>query len=152
MLDLFGTEYDPSSAPRTKESTEHHAWRNMIYRCYGAKPDTKDYYNYVEKGIIVCDRWRNSFKHFLEDVGPKPSPELTLERINSKKNYEPGNCKWATWEEQLRNTSRNVVNKKIADIIREIYKSGKCDQETLAETFHLGQTTVSQIIRNETWR
>lgn len=55
----------------------------------------------------MCDEWRADFAVFLRDMGPKPSPKHTLDRINNDGNYKPGNCRWATWEEQLSNTRHN---------------------------------------------
>lgn len=83
------------------ETAELICWKNMIGRCYG-KQGLK---NYKGRGIIVCERWRNSFMDFYKDMGPKPSPELSLDRINNDGNYEPGNCRWAT-DIQQRNNQR----------------------------------------------
>ncbi len=59
----------------------------------------------------MCERWRSSFAHFMADMGPKPSPELTLERINNDGNYEPGNCKWATTAEQQANKQQRSARR-----------------------------------------
>lgn len=75
-------------------------WTEMNYRCYN--PNCKAYKNYGGRGIKVCKRWRNSFENFCADMGDKPKG-LTLERINNDRNYEPGNCKWATYKENLNN-------------------------------------------------
>lgn len=64
------------------------------------------YVSYWGRGIIMCDRWLNSFSNFLQDMGPKPKG-FSLERINNDGNYEPGNCKWATQKEQSRNKRQN---------------------------------------------
>jgi hypothetical protein len=81
------------------------AWLSMINRCYcDSTPSAK---NYKARGITVCPRWRNSFKAFIEDIGPKPHPSLTLERIDNDGNYEPGNVRWATYKEQSRNKRSN---------------------------------------------
>lgn len=85
--------------------TEWLAWSNMINRCYDkGNPQFDDYGG---RGIKVCPRWR-SFWNFLADMGKKPSPELTLERVNNNEGYSPDNCKWATRHEQTRNERRNV--------------------------------------------
>jgi len=73
----------------------------MLARC---KYDNRDNFRfYGGRGISVCERWRASFEAFLADMGPMPSPRHTLERIDVNGNYEPGNVRWATWHEQMRN-------------------------------------------------
>jgi hypothetical protein len=73
----------------------------MIQRC--VDQNGKSYPNYGGRGISVCDRWRESFTAFLADVGEKPSPGMSLDRIDNDGNYEPGNVRWATASEQNRN-------------------------------------------------
>ena len=83
-------------------STEYIAWRSMLTRCYC--PNTLHFARYGGRGIQVCERWRNSFEAFLEDVGYKPAPDLTLDRWpDNDGNYEPGNVRWATWKQQGNN-------------------------------------------------
>ena len=74
----------------------------MMTRCLWNNPERADYALYQGRGITVCDRWRE-FTDFLADMGPKPSLRHTLDRIDSDGNYEPGNCRWATPQEQARN-------------------------------------------------
>jgi len=80
-------------------------WTNMIARCeHESRPD---FDHYGGRGIRVCPRWRGSFECFLEDMGERPFPRASLDRINVDGNYEPGNVRWATQKEQTRNTRRN---------------------------------------------
>jgi hypothetical protein len=74
-------------------------WRNMINRCTNPAIG-RGWQYYGGRGIIVCDRWM-SFENFLADMGSRPEG-LTLDRLNSDSNYEPGNCRWATRSEQTR--------------------------------------------------
>lgn len=94
-----------------RPSSEYTAYRSMLARCYD--PNNISYKYYGPKGIKVCPQWlqdseAGGFKQFLLDMGPKPSPKYSLERIDGSKDYGPANCKWATALEQSSNTSRNV--------------------------------------------
>jgi hypothetical protein len=91
------TTHGCSPADWTKHTPEYRCWQNMIARC--VNPNRRDYKHYGGRGISVCERWRK-FEAFLEDMGIKPDPSLTLDRINVNGHYEPSNCRWATWSEQ----------------------------------------------------
>lgn len=88
------------------QSAEYKVWAGIIKRC--ENKNHKDYPDYGGRGIMVCDRWRNSFENFLSDVGSRPSEKHSIDRINTNGNYEPGNCKWSTLEEQARNKRNNI--------------------------------------------
>ncbi len=86
---------------------EYRAWINMISRC--ENPNTPGFHRYGGRGIKVCARWRNSFDAFLADMGPRPSPQHSVDRINGDGDYEPANCRWATEKEQKRNICTNRI-------------------------------------------
>lgn len=79
----------------------YNVWRSMKSRCH--RETDLDYCYYGARGIAVCDRWRESYSAFKEDVGSGWKPGLTLDRIDNDGNYEPGNVKWSTMTEQALN-------------------------------------------------
>ncbi len=92
------------AANRMSRSSEYRVWHDMKRRCYDTK--RRDYKYYGGRSIAVCERWRSSFVNFFADMGPKPFPGATIERIDNDGNYEKSNCKWATQEEQKKNTRK----------------------------------------------
>jgi hypothetical protein len=89
-------------------SIEYRTWSAMIGRCSESSRGKKGGKRYVDRGIIVCERWKD-FENFLADMGPRLSVQNSIDRFPDQDgNYEPGNCRWATSIQQANNTSANV--------------------------------------------
>lgn len=86
-------------------SPEYNSWVGARLRCHNEKD--KNYNNYGGRGISLCDRWRNSFSAFLEDMGERPLG-TTLDRIDVNGNYEKSNCRWASTKQQGRNMRKTI--------------------------------------------
>ncbi len=98
----FGRKIGSSYAThRMTDTPEYRCWANLKDRCYNKS--NKSYRRYGGRGIRVCKRWRKSFEAFLEDMGLRPDPKLTIERKNNNGHYEKRNCMWATRSQQQRN-------------------------------------------------
>jgi hypothetical protein len=108
-----------AKARRGRVSPEYSAWCEMIKRCENSR--SKFFGHYGGRGISIFPEWRADFSAFLRDVGPKPSPRHSLDRIDNNGNYAPGNVRWATSIEQANNKRNN----------REISAHGRT--QTLAE-------------------
>lgn len=85
-------------------TAEYKAWCSMLRRCHPRHPA-----GYYARGLRVCKEWQQDFVAFLAHIGPKPTPKHSVDRIKNHLGYYPGNVRWATQTEQMRNTRSNVL-------------------------------------------
>jgi hypothetical protein len=131
------------------KTPEYLAWCCMKNRCF--KPQDKQYPNYGGRGIRVCDEWRNSFEAFFDHVGPRPSSDHSIDRINNDGNYEPGNVRWATPEEQARNTRCTKLSLEDAREIRRLRAAG-VPFKVLRDRFGISDALISNIQADRVWK
>ena len=94
-------------------SVEYRLWSGMKDRCFNK--NEQDYPYYGGAGITVCERWL-TFEPFLADMGRRPSPKHSLDRIDGTGNYEPGNVRWATRSLQNYNRRRKRIGPLMANL------------------------------------
>lgn len=111
----------------------------MRHRC--EKPSSPSYYLYGERGIRVCDRWQD-FALFQADMGHPPTPLHTLDRIDSDGHYEPGNCRWATPEEQS-------LNRRVT--LRVMFEGRPTPVKTVSKVTGISYAAIQQRIKKLGW-
>ena len=97
----------PARKYQNNSGSEYGIWRAMKQRC--RDKNSINYPRYGGKGVSVCAKWINDFEAFYSDMGPRPSPDHQIDRIDSNGDYEPVNCRWVDKYEQANNKSDNVI-------------------------------------------
>ena len=130
-----------------RSHSAHGSWYGMKKRCQN--PEHSDYRNYGGRGISVCAAWED-FWVFVLDMGERPVG-LSIDRIDNNGNYEPGNCRWASAEEQNRNKRSNKLDPTKVREIRALYGAGDHLQRELAEQFGVSESQIGRVVNRERW-
>lgn len=132
-------------------SAEHISWTNMQQRCHNI--NRPDYQYYGGRGITICEEWLGpeGFINFYNDMGPKPFPEATLERLNVNDNYKKSNCCWVRQKDQTRNQRYNIIkDMDEANYIRNLYENGKSISD-IAKDYDCSKSCIERIINGRSW-
>lgn len=107
-------------------------WCAIKRRCY--KAYDKRYKNYGNRGIVMCEEWKNNFQSFYRwSMANGYKEHLTIDRIDNNGNYEPSNCRWATNKEQSRNKTNNHIIE---------YNGEKMTAVEFAEKYNINYSTL----------
>ena len=140
--------YKHGQSRKGQITSEYRCWYHMKERCQN--PKNQAFKNYGGRGIRVCEAWQK-FENFYKDMGPKPGAKYSIDRTNNDGNYEPGNCKWATWKEQ-----NNNCRPKSCGPCRQRFFYGhgpwgemitRNNEHEVAREFGLNQRTISDCLR-----
>jgi len=141
-------------------------WNRMMQRCYN--PNDISYDDYGKQGITVYEPWHDVvvFKDYLDNDPRMPETReqfeartgkrVTLDRIDTNKNYEPGNIRWATYHEQAQNQTSNVFNKQLVKFVKWEYNHGKYNAQIFKilktdYNYQGGYETIRQAIIGKSW-
>ncbi len=133
-----------------ENTREYGTWISMRKRCYNIKH--KSYKRYGGRGISVCDRWKNSFIAFFEDMGSKPFPKAQIDRIDNDGNYKKENCRWTSCVKNNRNSSKAKLTMQKAEEIKNRYKNDGITQKELGNNFGVSRSTIGHVINKRTWK
>ena len=131
-----------------KYTPEYNSWHAMRNRCLN--PQSEAFSRYGGRGIRICDRWLDSFKNFLDDMGVRPSRNHSLDRINNDGNYEPANCRWADKVTQSRNSIRAKMLTAFGETrcINDWAKHRKLSRATIRNRLKSGFTAEEALSTN----
>ena len=124
-------------------------WQGLFARCY--RPSHRSYKNYGAKGITVCDRW-SSFDNFYEDMYAGYMHGLDIDRMDSKGNYEPSNCKWSTRVENAQNRSTTKLTVEDAGCIKSLCAMLTTNSiKWIAKEFGVSTSVICGIRNGTAW-
>ena len=137
----------------SKKTRIYRIWSNMKSRCYVAKSTRFRFYG--EKGIKVCDDWKNSYIEFKKwALSHGYSKDLVIDRVDSNLDYCPENCRWIT--AKLNNHFAGIKNRRFSvkeiSKIRELYKNISVSQRMIAKVYSTSQTVIGYIVNNKTYQ
>lgn len=141
----------------TKPGLKHGGKGTRIYRIWSGlrnrcnNPNAKDYYRYGGAGVRVCETWQNSFEAFRDwALSNGYEDDLYIDRVDSRGNYEPANCRWLTPKDSARNQRNVKLSVGDAQRIRELVASGS-SHSTVAKQFGVSRSNVSLICEGRHW-
>lgn len=134
---------------KRRSSPEYRSWQAMRTRCNN--PNNADWHLYGGKGIQVDPAW-DDYRRFLDDMGRRPSPAHTLDRIDSSKHYTKENCRWATHTMQGRNTTNTKLTMEKARYIRSKYEHTKASAFALAKEVGVSVHTIHAVVQGKAWK
>lgn len=123
------------------------SWDGIIQRC--TNRNCNDYPDYGGVGVAVCDRWM-IFANFLSDMGVRPRG-MSIDRIDNNKGYEPGNCRWATINQQIRNRRTTTLTPDLVRTIRRLHSAGRSYRSIASET-GVPYWNVASVARGRSWK
>lgn len=136
-------------------SMEFKIWQGMNQRCHNEK--SSGWKDYGGRGIFVCERWRESFENFYEDMGACPSKSHSIDREDNSEGYFPGNCKWSTKTQQARNmrSNHNITHNGLTLTVTEWAEKTGVNKQTIYSRIRNGLSipeVLSPIVDEKTSR
>lgn len=127
---------------------EHGVWLGMRKRCY--QKTSISYKHYGGRGITICERWKDNFLSFLEDMGERPSNKHQIDRIDNDGNYSPDNCEWVTCKKNNQHKSNTKLTQEIVNNIRRDIKRGDKIKD-VAKNYSICERHVRDIKNYRRW-